>query len=103
MRKISSIAAILPSLALAALVFPSATHAGGGCSESSQGVAAHIFESSDANADGFLSPAEFTAAGLERYGVAFEAFDANKDGVTSADEYFDLFDAHHPPRDAAAI
>jgi hypothetical protein len=69
------------------------------CGEDALGVAGHLFDMSDTNADGVLSPEEFDAAGLERYGVTFSEFDADGNGETSVDEYFDLFEFHHPPTD----
>jgi hypothetical protein len=67
------------------------------CDGDALGIAGHIFDTSDTNADGALTPAEFAEAGLERYGVAFAEFDVDGDGLTSVDEFFDLFEMHHPP------
>jgi hypothetical protein len=69
------------------------------CEEEAGSIAAHIFDMSDSDADGYLSPDEFASAGLERFGMSFEDYDVNGDGETSVHEYFDLFDAHHPPTD----
>ncbi len=60
------------------------------------GIAEHIFDMSDTDGDDALSPDEFKAAGLERYGVGFEAYDVDEDGFASIDEYLDFFEAHHP-------
>jgi hypothetical protein len=59
-------------------------------------VVEHIFEMSDADASGALSPEEFAEAGLERYGVPFEDYDADADGQASRDEYHAVYDRHHP-------
>ncbi len=68
--------------------------AGEGCG--AMDVVAHIFEMSDTDDDGALTRAEFAAAGLERYGVPFEDYDANGDGRATFDEYRALYDRHHP-------
>ena len=83
---------------LGLLALASAGHAES-CDGDAIDVAAHIFDMSDANEDGLLSPDEFADAGLERYGVPFDDFDVNGDGATSFDEYLDLFEYHHPPQD----
>lgn len=93
----------LGSLILALLAFSSTAEAGPGCEQDANSVATHIFDASDADGDGTLSPEEYTGAGLERYGVAFETFDANEDGETSRQEYLDLFQRHHPPAGARNI
>ncbi len=68
--------------------------AGEGCG--AMDVVAHIFEMSDTDDDGALTRAEFAAAGLERYGVPFEDYDADGDGRATFDEYRALYDRHHP-------
>lgn len=98
MRDISTIVVAIGVFVFGALVVPSPIQASE-CEIDSSSIAAHIFDMSDENEDGFLSPAEFSDAGLERYGVGFNEFDANSDGETSVDEYFDLFELHHPPRE----
>jgi hypothetical protein len=93
-------------VAVAVAVAASAQYQDGGemesleCPHSSSGgaaIAEHIFDMSDTNGDDALSPEEFAAAGLERYGMNFEAYDVDEDGFTSFDEYLDVFEAHHPP------
>lgn len=64
-------------------------------------VVAHIFEKADSDADGLLTPAEYEAAGLERFGIAFEDSDLDSDGVTSLDEYTTLYEMHHPSPDGS--
>ena len=91
------IAMTFGSLALALFGFSTAAQAGSGCQEDASSMADRIFDASDADRDGALSPEEYVGAGLERYGVAFEAFDANADGETSRAEYLELFRLHHPP------
>ena len=87
----------LSAIALLSLV--TTVQAGEGCGQDASGVAQHIFDVSDTDENGALSRAEYTAAGLERYGVSFDAFDENGDGETSLDEYLDLFERHHAPKD----
>jgi hypothetical protein len=59
----------------------------------------HIFDMSDTDGDNALSPEEFAASELERYGVDFDDYDVDGDGFTSFDEYLDFFEAHHPPEE----
>jgi len=80
----------------ALMTAPVAATAGGG-----HAVVQHVFDMSDQDQDGVLSPEEYENAGLERYGVTFEQADADGDGKTSIDEYFELYEAHHPPADPA--
>lgn len=63
------------------------------------GIAEHIFDMSDTDGDNTLSPEEFAASELERYGVGFDDYDVDGDGFTSFDEYLDFFEAHHPPEE----
>ena len=51
---------------------------------------------SDTDGNGSLSRVEYEEAGLERYGVSFDEYDANGDGETSFDEYIALYEKHHP-------
>jgi hypothetical protein len=81
------------SAGLAFAVIPGSGLAGQNCEGFD--VATHIFEASDIDGSGTLSREEYAGAGLERYGVPFEDYDANGDGETSRDEYFDLYDRHH--------
>jgi len=80
--------------ALTLLVFPGFASAGGSCDRSD--VASHIFDVSDTDRSGTLSRQEYLEAGLERYGVSFEEYDANGDGEASFDEYLDVYDRYHP-------
>ena len=66
-------------------------------------VVRHIFEVADADDSGSLTPAEYTAAGLERYGVSFQDCDADGDGETSLAEYLGLYDRHHPSDDGVSL
>jgi len=96
MKRVQATSTTIVALSLAMIASPIPALASG-CGEDAGGIAAHIFDMSDSDADGFLSPDEFANAGLERYGMSFEDYDVNGDGAASVDEYFDLFDAHHPP------
>ena len=58
-------------------------------------VMVHIFEMSDADEDGSLSPDEFAGAGFERYGVPFEEYDADGDGGISITECLALYEKIH--------
>jgi hypothetical protein len=99
MRRLQAVATTITALALGTIASPIPVLASG-CEAEAASIAAHIFDMSDADADGHLSLDEFANAGLERYGMSFDDYDANSDGQASVDEYFDLFDAHHPPADA---
>ena len=80
---------------------PGAALAGEGCSSRSDfDVAGHLFDVSDTDQNGSLSPQEYADAGLERYGVPFEEYDADGDGEASRAEYLDLFDRIHLPEGA---
>jgi len=80
---------------------PLVARAGGGCEGAS--VVEHIFDAADEDGSGSLSRAEYTAAGLERFGVSFEASDLDGDGETSLAEYLELYELHHPPRGGAEV
>ncbi len=87
---------IFLAIALATLTFfvvAGSVEAGEGCEGFD--VVTHVFDVSDGDGDGFLSPAEFDEAGLAGYGVPFEAYDADGDGQASLDEYYDLYDRNH--------
>jgi hypothetical protein len=85
------VCAALAGLALAAS--PGSALAGEGCDGFD--VVTHIFEASDTDASGTLSPEEYADAGLERFGVPFDEYDANGDGEASLDEYVELYEWHH--------
>jgi len=70
-----------------------------GCSDDPHAAVERIFAMADQDGNGALSPAEYAEAGLERYGVSFEATDMDADGETTLTEYLVLFDVHHPPKD----
>ena len=93
----------LGSLVLVVLVASATAEAGDGGIADAIRAARHLFDASDADRDGALSPQEYIDAGLARYGLAFEAFDSNRDGKVSREEYLDVFRKHHPPTDARAI
>lgn len=89
--------------ALTTIVLTTGLLAGGGAATAeppSNGAAAmaRIFEQSDADADGSLSPDEFVEAGFERYGVPFAEFDEDGDGSISASECLLLYDRIHSKR-----
>ena len=86
---------ILIGLALAVVLLPGAAMAGSGCGAASPVQA--LFEGADSNQDGMLTEAEYTAAGLEAYGMSFEESDLDSDGVTSLSEYIELYEMHPPP------
>lgn len=91
----------LASAGFALVLAPGAALAGEGCTGDFD-VVTHIFETSDADGNGTLSPEEFEQAGLARYGVSFDAYDTDGDGQTSLDEYHEIYDAHHPAEPEAA-
>ncbi|HKJ23782.1 MAG TPA: hypothetical protein VKB65_03105 [Myxococcota bacterium] len=66
-------------------------------------VVEHIFEVADADHSGGLSRAEYAAAGLARFGVGFDACDADGDGETSLSEYLDVYLRFHPSADRRKI
>jgi Ca2+-binding EF-hand superfamily protein len=80
--------------ALALVFVPASALAGDGCG-SGFDVVTHIFETSDRDGSGTLSPEEFEQAGLARYGVSFGAYDTNGDGEASLDEYREIYDRYH--------
>jgi len=96
MRNFSAVASTISVIAFGITSIASGASASG-CEADASGIAAHIFDMSDSNADGFLTQAEFSDSRLERYGIPFDEYDANRDGEASVDEYFDLFELHHPP------
>lgn len=66
-------------------------------------VVEHIFEQADADGSGTVSRVEYANARLERFGVTFEACDANADGETSWSEYLDVYLRHHPSPERSRI
>jgi len=66
-------------------------------------VVRQLFAMADADANGRLTPSEYRAAGLARYGVSFEDCDADADGETTLDEYLALYDRHHPRHDRVGL
>jgi hypothetical protein len=87
---------------IAAITFPGAALSGEGCG-GAQSVVQHIFDAAVADGSGTLSPAEYDAAGLERFGVTFTASDTDGDGETSKGEYFELYERHHSTDDRVSI
>ncbi len=76
----------------------SVAYAGPGCGGGGATAAvSNLFGEADANADGALSRAEYLDAGLDSFGVSFEDSDLDGNGSTSLDEYFELYEKHHPP------
>ena len=74
----------------------------GGCYEHSDksaanlmGEARKLFQSADINNDNTLTKAEHGNAGLDKFGVAFRAFDVDSDDEISWDEYKAVFSKHH--------
>jgi hypothetical protein len=61
-----------------------------------QDVVAHVFESSDMDADGTLTRDEYSAAGLHEFGVTFDECDRDADDRISVQEYRAIYDLHHP-------
>lgn len=66
------------------------------CGKDELAIVTHIFDAADRDGDGSLSPEEYEAAGLERYGVSFDQSDLDGSGATSREEYLDLYRRHHP-------
>jgi hypothetical protein len=94
------------AVAAAAIVFaPGVAPAGEGCdsAQSGQSVVHHIFDEADRDDSGTLSPAEYAAAGLERFGVSFAETDADGDGETSQAEYLELYRRHHPAEERISL
>ena len=84
-----------------ALLGSTATHAGSCYSHGEKSAAAlmeeakGLFKSADMNNDDSLSKMEHDKAGLDRYGVAFDAFDIDNNNKISWDEYATIFRKHH--------
>ncbi|UCE84875.1 MAG: hypothetical protein JSU66_11000 [Deltaproteobacteria bacterium] len=89
MRTIAALA--LAAFALA--ILPGSAPAGEGCKKFD--VVSHIFDTADTDGSGTLSRQEYSDAGLERYGVAFDEYDVNSDGEASFEEYLDVYKRHH--------
>lgn len=92
---------LLAPLAAAILLWAPAARSGAGCEGES--VVLRIFEEADEDASGALTAGEYAAAGLERFGVSFEQSDLDGDGVTTLEEYLELYEAHHPPYDGDEV
>jgi hypothetical protein len=71
MRTVQAVFTTIAALALGTIARPIPVLASG-CKADAASIAAHIFDMSDADADGYLSPDEFADAGLEQYGVSFD-------------------------------
>lgn len=63
--------------------------------EDSVAIVTHIFEVSDLDADGSLSSDEYSAAGLDAFGLGFEACDGDANGELTSEEFLDLYRQHH--------
>ena len=61
-----------------------------------------LFQSADLNKDNSLSEIEHKKAGLDKYGVAFDAFDVDKNNKISWKEYATVFKKHHGDRGSEA-
>ena len=92
----------ISSTVLALLFLAStATYAGSCYSHGEKSAAAlmeeakDLFKSADMNNDDSLSKMEHNKAGLDKYGVAFDAFDIDKNNKISWDEYATIFRKHH--------
>ena len=81
---------------LVALVFAAPARAGSGCAGYGDDKVQALFDGADLNSDGALDAAEYGDANLERFGVSFEQSDLDGDGITTWDEYFELYEVHHP-------
>lgn len=53
------------------------------------------FNNADSDGDAQLSPKEFDAADMHRFGMPFSAMDLDDDGAVSEAEYLKLFEMHH--------
>ena len=91
-----------------ALLGSTATYAGSCYSHGEKSAAAlmeeakDLFKSADMNNDDSLSKMEHNKAGLDKYGVAFDAFDIDKNNKISWDEYATIFRKHHGDRGSDA-
>ena len=78
------------------LLLAASAHAGDcGGDKSATTAAQEIFEKADSNGDGALSPAEYSEAGMQRFGVGFDEYDLDANGEASLEEYLELFERHH--------
>lgn len=93
MRRLSSLTFL--AILLGCFLFAPMAFAGGGCDGLS--TVSHIFDEADEDQSGSLTADEYEAAALDQFGVTFEQSDLDGDGVTTYDEYLDLYEAHHPP------
>lgn len=66
-----------------------------GCGGDGVAMVTRLFEAADRDGNGALSPDEYEAAQLERYGVSFGESDLDGSGSTSLEEYLDLYRHHH--------
>ena len=87
---------LLACCAIALLAISSNAYAGG-CEggHNAINVVVHIFDTADQDRDGVLTRVEYEDAGLQNYGVTFEQSDLDADGLTSLDEYIELYKFHH--------
>ena len=73
----------------------SSTASAEGCAKDAESVVQHIFDEADQDRDGNLTRSEYEAAGLQEFGVSFEASDTDANGSTSIAEYLELYKRHH--------
>ena len=66
-------------------------------------IVPYIFVVADPDPSGTRSPAEYSAAGLERYGANFAESDAAGDGDTAPAGSLELSEQHHPGTDRVAL
>lgn len=88
--------------ALAALLAAGPAAAGEGCGSASAKVK-QLFDQADGDRNGGLDRAEYDGAGLQEFGASFEQSDANGDGVTSLEEYLDLYERTHSATDQTDV
>lgn len=65
--------------------------------KSPKDMALLTFNNADSDGDAQLSPTEFDAAEMGRFGIPFSGMDLDADGAVSATEYLKLFEMHHGP------
>lgn len=58
-------------------------------------IALQAFGAADIDKSATLSPEEFDAAAMGRFGIPFEGMDLDSDGAVSEAEYLELFEMHH--------
>jgi hypothetical protein len=74
-----------------------------GSGHDARSIVTHIFNEADSDGNGTLSPDEYAAAALERYGVRFEDCDRDANGETTLEEYLELYESHHETDPGMAV